>query len=145
MAVATTASYQQLVLETSENGTSWTRICGIKDATISYETDTEEDMIPDCDDESLPHTKVRAVTAIGMTVQGEGVWAQESHELMTQWWLTGEAKRFRIGYTNAASGDVEYISSTGTLRMEHSRRKGVSVQASVTIESASAIATTDAA
>lgn len=143
MALATTETFEQMVLETSENGTSWTRICGVKDVTVNYETDSEEDMIPDCEDESLPHTKVRSVTAIGLSVQGQGVWAQESHETMLQWWLTGEAKRFRIGHLNAAIGDVEFIASTGILTMEQARQKGRKVTANITISSASAITTTD--
>lgn len=143
MALATTAAYSQLVIETSEDGTTWTKICGMMNARVSYETQVDEDEIPDCNDESLPFTRVRSVRNIGMTVTGEGKWAQESHETMLQWWLTSELKRFRIGYLNAAIGDVEYVASTGTLTMEHAREKGQTVSANITIQSASAITTTD--
>lgn len=143
MALATTASYSQLVVEISEDGTVWNRICGMTDATISYDTQTDEDEIPDCDDESLPHTVVRSVRSVGLTVTGEGKWSQESHEVLVQWWLTGELKRFRVGYTNATTGDVEYIDSTGTLTMTDSRTKGQTSSRQITIQSASAIATTD--
>lgn len=146
MALATTASYQQHVLEISSNGSSWSRICGITDFTATFSAQTDQDEIPDCDDESLPHRVNRAVRAVELSVTGTGKWAQESHETMLQWMLTGALKHCRIGYLNSAIGDVEYVSGQAILQsLEHERRKGVAVEARITVQFSGALTTTDQA
>ena len=125
MALAGTAEYDKLVVETSEDGTTWTRICGMMNATISYTTQVDEDEIPDCDDESLPHTIVVNVRSTGVTISGEGKWAASVHEKMMQWWKQGLKKHTRVGYLDAETGDTEYVSGQAIIdSMEDSRSKG---------------------
>lgn len=144
MAVATTSAYDKLIIETSEDGSTWAKPCGLKNFTVNFETEIDEDEIPDCDDESLPFLKERAVRSVGFSVSGEGKWASESHEVMVQWWLTGEQKRIRVGWSDAATGDVEYLQTTGILTFEDARNKGMSNTRNITIQSAGAITAVDA-
>jgi predicted secreted protein len=146
MTAAVTAKYEELYLEvefTASSGT-YTKVCGLTDLTISYTNNVETTEVPDCDDESLPHTVERAVKSNEWSASGAGVWAQTSHENMFQWWKGGAAKNVRIGYTKASVGDVELVAGAAILAsLEHARAKGQKVTASVSIVSSGVVTTTD--
>lgn len=144
MALPTTADYEDLYVEI-DGPSSWARICGLTDFTVDYQTQTDEDEIPDCDDESLPHTRVQNVRSIGLVVQGQGKWSRESHETLLQWWKQGLKKTCRVGYASAAIGDVEFVSGTATLAMQDARTKGQAVSRNLTITFAGEFTLTDQA
>lgn len=132
MAVATTQKYEQLVLETSEDGSTWTRICGLIDVEITRTANMDTAEVPDCADESLPLSIERQVRSIEFSVSGTGVWAQESHETLMDWFYSSASKRARIGNLNAAIGDTEYETGYAYLTsLSNSRTKGQKVTASI--------------
>lgn len=134
MAVATTEEFDQMVLETSENGTSWTRICGMVDVTFAGTSNLDTAEVPDCDDESLPLSLEKSVRSIEFNVTGTGVWAQESQETLSDWMFLAQRKYVRIGHLNAAVGDTEYYEGFGYLSsLTNQRQKGSKVTAEIEI------------
>lgn len=136
MALAITEKYEELVLETSsDGGTTWTRICGLVDVEISRTANIDTAEIPDCDDESLPLAVEKQVRSIEFSLTGTGVWAQQSHEEMMDWFYSSASKDVRIGNLNAAVGDTEYEEGQGYLtNLSHSRTKGQKVSASIEVQ-----------
>lgn len=144
MTIATTASYSQHVLEISEDNSTWARICGLKNFTATFQAQTGRDEIPDCTDESLPNYVQKFVNAVDLVVSGTGKWAQESHETLLQWMLTGALKYARVGYLNAAIGDVEYVSGQAILtQLVDERDKNMAVNRNIQVEWSGALTTTD--
>ena len=132
MALATTQKYEQLVLETSEDGTTWTRICGLIDVEITRTANIDSAEVPDCDDESLPLSIERQVRSVEFSASGTGVWAQESHETLMDWFYSSASKRARIGNLGAAIGDTEYETGYAYLtNLSNSRTKGQKVTANI--------------
>lgn len=136
MAKATTQKFEQLVLEISDDGGStWSRICGLVDVEVSRTANIDTAEIPDCADESLPLTVEKQVRSIEVSVSGTGVWAQESHGTMMDWFYGATAKDIRIGNLNAAPGETEYETGVGYLAsLSNARAKGQKVSASIEIQ-----------
>ena len=134
MAVATTQSFDQMVLETSEDGTTWTKICGIVDVTVTRSANMDSAEVPDCDDESLPLSLEKSVRSVEVSASGTGVWAQESQDLLKDWFYSSASKRARISDTNASSGESEIESGFAFLtNFTTGRTKGQKVSASIEI------------
>lgn len=136
MADATTEKYEEMVLEL-ETATPdiFARICGMKDVTVSRSAQLDSDEVPDCDDESKPFSVEKEVRSIMVTASGSGVWAQQSHETLQDWFYSGATKKIRIGNLNAASGDTEYESGPAFLTsLRNQRTKGKKVTAEIEIE-----------
>lgn len=133
MALATTEKYEELVIEISDDdGVTWTRICGMIDAEVTRTANLDTAEIPDCDDESLPLSVERQVRSLEFSVSGTGVWAQESHETLMDWFYSSAAQDVRVGNLNAAVGDTEYETGTAYLtNLSNSRTKGQKVTASI--------------
>lgn len=135
MAQAVTQKYEELVLETSEDGTTWSRICGLIDVEITRTANVDTAEVPDCADESLPLGVERQVRSIEVSVTGTGVWAQSSHEALQDWFYSSATKRARIGNLNASVGDTEYETGMALLtNLSNSRTKGQKVTASISLE-----------
>ena len=135
MAAPITEKFEQMVLETSDNGTTWTRICGLVGVTITRTAQFDSTEVPaDCDDESLPLKVERAIRTIEVTVSAEGVWASQSHEMMQDWFYSGAPRQVRVGHLNAAVGDTEYESGLALLTtLTNQRTKGQKISASIEI------------
>lgn len=130
MAVATTAEFEEFVLEVSDNGTTWTKLCGLIDVTFNRTSNLDTAEVPDCADESLPLSLEKSVRSIEFSASATGVWAQESHQEMLDWFYNSTRKRARIGHLNAAVGDDEYESGFAYIsNLSNSRRKGSKVSA----------------
>ncbi|MDI3335865.1 phage tail tube protein [Defluviimonas aestuarii] len=146
MAAPVTAKYEQLVLEveTTTPGT-YAKLCGIMGFSINREAQVDRVEVPaDCDDESLPYSVEKQVRSTEYVVEGEAVWAQQSHETVLQWFRSGTTKNIRIQHVNAASGDVEYESGAALLtQLNHQRSKGQKVTASIRAEFDGTPTTTD--
>lgn len=136
MAAPITEKFEQLVLETSENGTTWTRVCGLVGVTISRTAQFDSTEVPaDCADESLPLSVEKALRTIEVAVSGDGVWAQQSHGDMLDWFYSGATKRVRVGNLNAAVGDTEYETGMALLSsLTNQRTKGQKVTMSLEIQ-----------
>lgn len=134
MALATTETFDEMVLETSEDGTTWAIICGMVDVTITRTSNLDTAEVPDCDDESLPLSLEKSVRSIEVSISGTGVWAQESQDLLKTWFYSSATKRVRISDTGAATGDIEIESGTGYLStLTNTRTKGQKVSAEIEI------------
>lgn len=138
MAAPITEKFEELVLEveTATAGT-YARICGLKDVTISRATQIDTFEVPaDCEDESLPYSTERQVRALNVTVSAsEAVWAQQSHEMLMDWYYSGVSKNIRVGNKKAAIGDTEYESGPAYLtQLDNSRTKGQKVSATLAFE-----------
>lgn len=131
-----TERFEQMVLEISDDGTTWTRICGLVGVTITRSAQFDSTEVPaDCDDESLPLRVEKALRTLDVSVSAEGVWAQQSHGDMLDWFYSGATKNIRVGNLNAAVGDTEYESGMGFLStLTNQRTKGQKVTASVEIQ-----------
>lgn len=136
MAKPITEKFEQMVLETSENGTTWTRVCGLVGVTITRTAQFDSTEVPaDCGDESLPLDVERAIRTIEVNVSADGVWAQQSHGDMLDWFYSGAPKQIRVGHLNAAVGDTEYEMGPALLStLTNQRTKGQKVTASIEIQ-----------
>lgn len=134
MARAVTEKFEQMVLEISDDGTTWSRICGLNDVTVTRTANIDEAEVPDCDDESLPLSIEKEVRSINVSASGEGVWSQQSAGTMLDWFYSSGTKHCRIGNLNAAVGDTEYETGMALLSsVTNTRTKGQKVAASVEI------------
>jgi hypothetical protein len=136
MARAVTAKYEQFVLqvETDTPGT-YAPLCGLVDVEITRSANVDTTEIPDCDDESLPLSVERAVRSIEFSLSASGVWAQDSHETMMDWFYGQAVKNVRLRHVNAASGDTEFESGPALLtELSNARTKGQKVTASISIQ-----------
>jgi len=134
MANATTAKYEQLVLElaTATSPATFARLCGLLDVTITRSANVDTTEVPDCDDESLPLSIEKQVRSIEISVSATGVWAQESHELLSDWFYSSTTLPARIGHLNALTGDTEYETGTALLtNLTNTRAKGQKVKADI--------------
>jgi len=136
MAKATTQKFEQMVLEVSEDGgTTWARLCGLIDVTVTRAASVDSQEVPDCDDESLPLSVEKQVRTVDVSVSASGVWAQESHGTMTDWFYSSATKDARIGNLNAAVGDTEYEAGKALLAsLNNTRTKGQKVSAEIELQ-----------
>lgn len=136
MAKPVTEKFEEMVLEISEDGTTWTRICGMVGVTVTRQAQTDTSEVPaDCDDESLPMEVEKSVRSIDVSVSADGVWAQQSAGTMSDWFYSAGSKHARIGNLNAAVGQTEYEQGKAFLtQLTNQRTKGQSVSASISIE-----------
>lgn len=110
MAKPVTEKFHQMVLEveTDTPGT-FAKICGITGRTVNRSLTVQETEVPgDCDDESVPSVIEIDPQAIQVTVSGTAVWAQQSHEMIMDWFYQKQRKNIRVGHLNSAIGDTEY-------------------------------------
>jgi hypothetical protein len=150
MAIADTMKFEEMVLEvefTPDSGT-FAKVCGLSDVTVSRTSATETTMIPDCADESLPHTPIREVVSKEIAISGTGVWALAVHAGMYDWWASGSARKVRI--TNAkvtadgAAGDPEVEEVEMLLTsLSNQRTKGQRVTAEIELAQNGALTVTE--
>ena len=143
MARAATAKFEEFVLEveldpTGDAGT-YTAICGITDITINRTSNIDTTEVPDCDDESLPHSIERAVRSQEVTISGTGVWARGSHQAMMEWWRSGSTLSTRLRNTNVEDNGAtdDIYGETGPallVSLNNSRTKGQKVTAEIEIQ-----------
>jgi hypothetical protein len=135
MAKAVTEKFEEMVLEVETAPDTWARICGLKDITVSRSLELDTDEVPDCDDESKPFDKVSEARSITVAAQGSGVWAQQSHKMLMDWFYSGTTKKVRLGNLNAAVGATEYEEGPAFLKsLNNSRSKGKKVTAEIDLE-----------
>lgn len=137
MARATTANFHQMVLEvevTSGSGV-YSRICGLTSRGINRQHNMSTSEVPDCDNEALPAAVERAVQSSEATISASGVWAAQSHEVLLDWWESGQTKSIRIHHVNAAVGDTEYETGNAYLvSINNQAERGTKVTAELSIE-----------
>lgn len=112
MTIATTASYDKLVLEVEldpdGSAGTYTKICGIMGVTITRTANIESSEVPDCDDEDKPFDVLKEVRSLEVTASGTGVWARSSHKALLEWFYSGAPLNARL-----RNLDVEDEGATG--------------------------------
>jgi len=138
MAEPVTSEFKDLVLEieTTPGSGTYTKICGLTSRGVNRQSNINSNEVPgDCSDESVPSVIKKAVQSQEVTVEGSGMWAQQSHELMMDWWYGGQEKNIRIQHVNAAPGDTEYESGPAILsQLNNAVEKGAFVTAEISVE-----------
>lgn len=138
MALAVTASFAETVLEIETSPSTYAPICGLKGYSLSRELAMDEDMVPDCADESLPFGVVRSPTSLSVSISCEAVWAQSSHKLIQDWIYSASTKNIRVRNTKAAVGDPETEAGPAYLtKLTNEKAKGKQYSASIEIVFAS--------
>lgn len=109
MAKAVTEKYEEMILDVEVDPIGapgvYTPLCGVTDVTITRTSNVDETEVPDCDNEALPVSVEVSVRSQTVTVDGTGVWAQQSNGEMMNWWYSGSTKNIRLRNTKASSGD----------------------------------------
>lgn len=133
-----TAKFEELVLEVEGTTTgTYTKICGIMDFTMTRAAQVDTSEVPaDCEDESQPYSVERQVRSLDFQITGvTAVWAQQSHELMLDWFYSSSTKNIRIRHVNAAVGDTEFEAGPALLtQLDNARTKGQKVTATISIQ-----------
>ncbi len=132
-----TAEFQHFVVEVEGDAPgAYKRICGITQRGISRQHNMQTTEVPgDCEDESLPNVVERAVQSSEVSISGTGVWAAQSHQMMLDWWYSGQKKVIRIRHVNAAVGDTEYETGPAILvNLNNDVEKGQKVTAEIEIQ-----------
>lgn len=134
-AAPVTEKFEQMTLETSDNGTTWTKVCGLVGVTINRSAQFDTSEVPaDCTDESLPLKVERSVRSVDVTISADGVFAQQSHKTLSDWFYGGTTKQVRIGHAATLTGDPQYEQGPAFLTsFNNVRAKGQKVTAAVEI------------
>ena len=136
MAAPVTEKFEQMRLEVSEDGTTWAMLCGLVGVTINRSAQFDTSEVPaDCADESLPLRVEREIRTIEVTVSADGVWEQNAHETILDWFYSGASKQIRLGHLNALVGNTQYESGPALLSSYNNQRaKGQKVTAALEIQ-----------
>ena len=136
MAAPVTQKFEEMTLEISADGTTWTKICGLIGVTVNRSTSYDTTEVPaDCADESLALVVEKQPRSKEVSVSADGVWAAASHETMMDWFYDGATKHVRIGNLKAASGDTKFETGLAYLStLNHVRTKGQKVTASIQLD-----------
>ncbi|MFC4731727.1 phage tail tube protein [Salipiger abyssi] len=141
MAKATTAKYEQMILEVewTDGSDTYTNVCGLVDVTINRTSNIDTSEIPDCTDESKPLSIERQVRSQEVTVSASGVWALSSHQNMLAWWRAGTTLNVRLRNakveSDGATDDIYAESGPAILvSLNNGRTKGQKVSAEVEIQ-----------
>lgn len=106
---AQTAGFHEMVLEVeTETEGTFARICGLTSRGINRSHNMQTTESPPCNDESAPAQVERAVQSSEVTINASGVWARQSHQMLLDWWYSGQTKNVRVHHVKAAPGDTEY-------------------------------------
>ncbi len=143
MALATTAKFEEFILEVEDDPTGapgvYNALCGLIDVEVSRTANVDTAEVPDCDDESLPLSVERQVRSIEVTASGTGVWALQSNKAMSDWFYSSTTLNARIrnsyAQTNGASGDPYQEAGPALLTtLSNSRTKGQKVTAEIELQ-----------
>lgn len=138
MAAPVTGKFEHMVVEIEVTAGSgvYSKICGITSRGINRQSNLSTSEVPgDCDDESVPSSIEKAVQSQEVTISGSGIWARQSHEMMLDYWYSGQTKNIRVQHVNAAVGDTEYESGPAILsQLNNAVEKGQKITAEVTFD-----------
>jgi|GEM_PF-1115979 len=143
MAKAVTQKFDEMVLEIESDPVgaagTYTKICGLIDASVSRAAAVDTTETPDCVDESLPLSIEKSVRSVDVSVGGTGVWALSSNKMMSEWFYSTAPLNVRVRNAkveaDGASGDPYAESGPALLtQLDNERTKGKTVTASIKIE-----------
>ena len=136
MTEAKTAKFDQYVLEVEFTKGTYTRVCGITSRGMNRQHNMVVTPVPDCDNEALPSRNRRSVDSSDVTISGTGVWAQQSHKKMLDWWYGGSTLNVRVHHVSAEAGDTEYETGPAYLASlsESAEKSAGAVTSEISIE-----------
>lgn len=104
---------------------------------VSYNSQTSESYLPDCDDLDLPAARSLEVTGLSTTITGSGVMHSSSWKSFFEWWQSGTSKNVKV-YENGVSvadGGGSEVASYKLTSLERSGSHKEAVTVSITLES----------
>lgn len=138
MATATTGTFAQFKILIGDGATpteAFAPICGLTSRGLNGSADVVTSEVPDCADEDLPSWQEKDVKSISMSLSGSGMWSQESHGILMDWFLSAAKKNIKVQYANANSGDPEFLAGPAVLtQLNNAAEKGGRISADITIE-----------
>lgn len=106
MAIPTVISFGKGVvfLGDGEAVETFTKVCGFNAMTITLEKDTNDVVVPDCDDPDAAPWKGTDVASLGWSASFEGVFTKESDPLIWDAVNTSVSRNLRFRLIGAGSG-----------------------------------------
>lgn len=138
MAQPTTFPWHELIIEVSDGGNPETfgAPCGLTSKSFNAQSQTNDTVIPDCDNPELPAWTGRTVASLTRDITGSGALAGESLELWDDWWSSGESRNCRVSLEGGALGSWQWSGAYVLTGFEIGANIGDGkIQVSVTIQS----------
>lgn len=136
MAQAQTATFAQFKILVGDGASPevFALICGLTTKGVDFSTSTQTSEVPDCTDEDLPSWQEIAITSVGATITGSGMWSVQSHGDMVNWILDGDVKNVQVRWDNAATGDPLYLEGAAVMTaLGNSVQKGQKVNQNISL------------
>lgn len=106
MAQAKTFKFSEVILLIGDGATpteAFAAPCGLTELTMTINADTNETIIPDCDNPDDPAWKITDVSALQMTLGGTGVLDRAARKLWEEWFFSAAEKNVRWMYDVTAA------------------------------------------
>ncbi|HEY4309486.1 MAG TPA: phage tail tube protein [Pirellulales bacterium] len=120
MAKPTTQKFGEFVIAIGDGASPevFAAPCGLTSKTFNGQADTNDTLVPDCDDPDAPAWKERAVTSLSRDISGDGVLATEFVETWDDWFASGLSKNCKVttaGHTWTAPYVLSQFTMSGAL------------------------------
>lgn len=148
MAQATTVPFSgvKVLLESITTPGTYVAPCGLTERSISFNKDTSDTTVPDCDDEDAVAWLERDPVSKSVTISGEGVMARQSLARWQAAFDDADPTSCRIELTGTAvQGGGHYLGNFHMTSFEIGATRGERSTVSVTLESSGPVVFTPAA
>lgn len=133
-AITETFGQFQILVGDGEEPEVFSVICGLTSKGVQRTASTNTTVVPDCANEDLPGYEEADVASISVSISGSGVWAQQNHEMLMDWFYSAATKNVKIRNMNAAVGDTEYENAPAILTtLSQTGERGNKVQGEIAI------------
>lgn len=142
----TTFAWHELIIEVSNGATPEVFVapCGLTSKSFNGQSQTNDTVVPFCDDPSLPAWTERTVVSLTRDITGSGVLAGESVEFWDDWWQSGQARNCRVSIEGGVLGSWQWAGEYVLTGFEIGANIGDGkMQVSVTLASSGQITRTD--
>jgi hypothetical protein len=110
--------------------------CGLTELGMTIASDTNESIIPDCDNPDDPAWKITDITALQMTLSGQGVLDRAARKTWEDWAFGGTEKTVRWVYDVTAADFGGYYQAPAILtnyQVTAQRGQRATVQIAITL------------
>jgi hypothetical protein len=90
--------------------------CGFNQKSLSFDAETSDTTIPDCDTPEDPAWTTRSVSALGATVTGSGVMAMASLTTWRTWMLAADVRQVRVVFDDTLANGGGYYEGDAILQ-----------------------------
>lgn len=123
-----------------------THTCSFTSKTFAFETQSNDQYVPDCDNPDAPAARAVEVLGYGLNTTGEGVAKTTSIQFYTDWLKSGAAKNVRIEHAvELAKGGGYYSAPMKLTAFSVTANRGERTGFSATFASDGAVVWTPAA